>query len=547
MQAPSLKSYLELPIQVQHRWDAYPTVDRALMDLEIGNFLQAALLSDAVYTDDRVTGVITTRINAITGLPMEFKWQGQDEATGEDDDQGDEIVELKKRIVEKCEQQWERMLPSAALKELIRWDLLLNLGVGELLWTWDEDDEWMPVLKSWNPQFVYWRYDTRSYWLIHTAGQLELNPGGGRWVLLSSQGHNHGWLYGLIRALGKLWLDRVFTFRDWSRLEEKLGLGVLLADVPADASADDKKAFANAVADPPGETTLILPGTKNGKFDLRMMETTGSSNSSGVDAFKERIKQLDTSIAVCVLGQNLSTEISGSSGSRAAAKVHDNVRGDYLKADVQALSSVIKTQILTPWVKYNWAEDAKRLGVRWQELVPNVTWKVDPPEDKKETAAAIAAISLAIPGLVGTPADIRKLLDDHGIPVMDEAATSDQPPPAAVNERPREPEDPLRDSIEPKEMSDRRRAKARSKGAELGQRQADAMASHFAKLSSEELGRRRKELMEIIKTSSTYEEVRKRVKELYLDFGPGRYREIVEMALVKAELVGRISSHEDRA
>jgi hypothetical protein len=77
------------------------------------------------------------------------------------------------------------MLPSSALKEMFRWGLFVNAGVAELVWSWDDNDEFYPTLKTWNSQFLYWRWDTRSYWIIHEGGQTEVYPGDGRWVLFA--------------------------------------------------------------------------------------------------------------------------------------------------------------------------------------------------------------------------------------------------------------------------------------------------------------------------------------------------------------------------
>lgn len=541
---PSFREFIELPIQVQHVWDAYPVVDQALQDLETGLFNSAAQLTDALYTDDRIIGVLSTRINALFGLPIEFKYQGQDEteAKAAPDSAGDELVELKKRIRDLAEQNWERMFPAGVLKEVVRWGIMLNAGLGELVWRWGSDNLIYPTLKSWNPQFLYWRWDTRNYWLIHQDGQLPVGPGDGKWMLFAPTGHNHGWLYGLVRALAKLWLDRIFTFRDWSRFEEKLGLGILLAKTPADALKEDKNAFLNAVSNPASEAVVHLPQTKNGGFDLAMLQTQGSGNATGWEAFKERVHQLDTSIAVCVLGQNLSTEISGSTGSRAAAQVHENIRGDFLKADVEILQTVLKTQVYGPWVRFNWGDQAARLGVTWKDLVPDVTMRVEPPEDKKGEAEAINQIAQAIPGLQGTEADIRALLEQHGVPVLEQRSAPERPPPGAdVDERPRA-EEPILNRVELARAPHGVKA-----GARKGQLFVDDVADRAKALGVKALEPMRMKLLRICETAESYEEIRTRVKELYMSSGksPAELREIVARSIAVAELVGRLSAHED--
>lgn len=548
-----MTEFLELPIQVQHVWDAYPVVDDALEMLEQGQFLAAAMLTDAVYTDDRVIGVLSTRINALFALPMDFKYQGQEDGSGdeEDDADGDEqaaaVLELKKEIRDRAKKHWSRMFPAAALKEQARWGIMLNAGLGELVWSWSEDGtEFIPTLKTWNSQFLYWRWDTRSYWLIHEGGQVEVWPGDGRWVLFSPLGHNHGWLYGLIRALGKLWLDRLFAFRDWARASEKWSLGIMKGYEPADAPVTEKTKFEIGLRNMASESVILLPVTEKTKFDVEMVKT---DPATGWEAYKGRIEQLDTSIAVCVLGQNLTTEVKG--GSRAAAQVHENVRGDYLKADAEVLATMICTQVLAPWVAANWGDLASELGVDWHELVPEVSWKVDPPDDKEASANAINSIATAIPGLAGTEADIRALLERYDIPVQEARDNASAPPPGDdVNERPPGPAD-QEEPDEEDAPTDGVNAgikvpKGLKRGAKRGQIFADDLIEASTEHAAKALAEKREKLLTICRTASSYDDMRAKVKELYAGSTALEIRGVVEKSLLIAQLVGRLSSTEDR-
>lgn len=574
---PSMQRFTELPITVQHVWDSYPAVDNALAALEQGQFQDAATLADAIYTDDRVIGCLSTRINGLFGLPLEFKWPGQDEAHGsvkpsaapsgqevptqhvtkDEDKDPPEVQELKEKIVRLAERNWEKMLPGAAARDQMRWGIMLNAGIGELVWDWGHDNLLWPTMRTWNSQFIYWRWDTRSYWLIHQDGQTELTPGDGRWVLFSPTGHNHGWLYGLIRALGKLWLDRVFAFRDWSRASEKYSLGVIKAKVPISANKDDKGRFASAMTNLSNEPTIILPQGADGEssFDVEMMQTDSAVNWQ---SFKERVHQLDVSIAVCLLGQNLSTEVE-KGGSRAAAQVHDNVRGDFLKADDEIWSTMIRTQMLTPWVQYNWGDEIAAMGREVLEFVPVVKHKVDPPEDLQKKATAILQISQAVQGLAGTEADIHALLDEHGIPVTDERnAPSDVPPGGDVNER---PSDSPKDQYSPGgtrtapadvgadgdklSVTAGRRYSLMKPGQRKGRLLVDELVDGAKLAGAKALEARRAALLHIVQTSQDFAEMKARIKQLYWEAGPSELRGIVEKAVAASQLLGHVSASVD--
>lgn len=572
MGRPNFRRYVELPIAVRHAWEGYGVVDQALESLERGQFLEAALLTDAVYTDDRVIGCLSTRINALFGLPMEFKYPGQDkehssvkpsDAAGEGNaptehaEQGQdapEVLELKKRIVALVQANWERIVPGAAAREQMRWGIMLNAGLGELVWDWGSDGLVWPTMKTWNTQFLYWRWDTRSYWLIHQDGQTEVRPGDGRWVLFAPTGHNHGWLYGLIRALGKLWLDRVFAFRDWARATEKYSLGIIKGKVPSNASVEDKRRFENTMTNVPNESFVMLPqGEKKDDqaFDVEMMETDSAVNWQ---SFKERVHQLDVSIAVALLGQNLSTEIS-SGGSKAAAQVHDNVRGDFLKGDDEIWSTMIRTQVLTPLVRWNFGDIIEGWGMKVEDFVPLVSHKVDPPEDLEKKSKVILNIAQAIPSLAGTEADIHALLDDNDIPVIDSRETPDEPDPGGnVNERPPGPTNPAPtdDGVTHSPTTDplaERALRRRTIGSKPGQRKgrvfSDDLVDAARDAATKAVESRRKALLSICMNAGSYDEMREQIKRLFGEATPTELRSIVEKSMATAQLLGRLSARVD--
>lgn len=630
MPRPSLKQFLELPITVQHAYDAYPLVDSALADLEQGQFSSASMLTDAVYTDDRVAGIINTRLNAVDALDMDFKWQGQDEqeakekaeqeakvpqsvavpsiggkpvpagapppppppaptqkpaqaradrrdvyaaaldvqTNGDDDERAneDDIIALKQTILKCAEDHWEQMFPGSALKETRRWGLFVNAGVGELVWSVDPNDgNFYPTLKTWNSQFLYWRWDTRSYWLIHQGGQTEVFPGDGRWVLFAPTGHNHGWLYGLIRALAPLWIDRRFAWKDWARASEKWSVGIVKAKIPAGASPESVARFEGATTNMPSEGTVYLPQLDDGKggFDL---ETLKSDGMTGWENFSKRIETIDTSMAVCVLGQNLTTEIKGQ-GSRAAAQVHENIRADVLKADCEIEDNMVESQILGPWVRYNWSDEASRLGVDWRELVPEIRHVVDPPANKVEDSTALYTVAQAAQLFSQMPdVDVRAVLDQQGVPLREKELIEQQmlPVDPSVNERPRAPGGNEGDTLtpnargadapgvtQPLEVASRTVhlalpiPKGLKKNARKGQVIADQIADEGKQRGKAKVADRKAQLLHICKTVDSYDDMRRQVKELYHDATPIQLRDIIERALITAELVGRMATHGD--
>lgn len=557
-----LNKYLELPISIQNVWDQYTQVGNAIDELTIGGvYLNAALLTQALFSDDRIGACLDTRCNGLFGRPMEFKYVGQDDGT---DDEPAEVVSLKEHIRDTIETHWETILPGAAARENFRWGTVLNMGVGELVWRWipceeevDPDGLQIATLKVWNSQFVYWRWDTRSFWINHTGGTTELVPGDGHWVLYMPFGHNHGWLYGLINSLCWLYLDRIHNQRNWARMGEKFSLGVIKGEVPADADLADKVRFQQAISNMSGETSIQLPYTKTGqKFGLEMLQT---DSATGWETYLNRKRSIDTDIAVRLLGQNLTTEVSsgagggGSGGSRAASKTHDDIRQDILKADEEIWASTIKTQVLTPIVARNWGHIIQAMGLNIQDFVPNVRHIIEPAEDKQQDTAAIQALAQALPVLSAAGADIEALLEKFDIPLLEGKKRRALPPPGGdINERPGtagwglDPDASMIEYAAP-ETPAKFLSRGHLKGHSLkGQLAIDELTEGLRDGLKKQLAPTVGKLKEILATSSSYAERRKRIVDLYRTWDPTDVREILERSMIAAQMIGRLSSRRER-
>jgi hypothetical protein len=160
------KPILDAPVwNLTHAWDV-GSVRAALSSLEGGNFQAAAALCDAMDLDDRISGVLDTRVRALLGLDQE--WGDPDEESASED-----------TTVQAFRDAFPQIFPKAQLAELLRWGIRIGVGLGELVW-FDRDGKYTPTprLKVWHPQFLTWRWDTRSFWVTTaTAGNVEVTPG----------------------------------------------------------------------------------------------------------------------------------------------------------------------------------------------------------------------------------------------------------------------------------------------------------------------------------------------------------------------------------
>ena len=521
----------DLPVNVVPNWDNVDLVRRALVDLEWGRFLYASQLADAMGRDDRIQGVLDTRINGIKSLPFEFK------------PAEDGKSRLQRKIAEAATTVWPKMCDQASLGRIFESGLMMGIGVGEKVWE-RTSDAWIPTVKFWHPQFLYWRWDTRSFWLITQDGQIEVpENGGGRFVVYCPYGYYLGWMKGRIRSLPLPWLIRSFARRDWARQSEVMGQTIKKLTVPYGASKADKDRFASSVRRLGSEAALECPELDNGKkFDIALIE----ADSNTWEGFEKLLGHAETAISIAILGQNLTTEVKG--GSRAAAQVHDAVRLDYAKADVNSLSTCLRKYLFQDWALFNFA------GATVDDA-PYPWWHVEPPEDVGQKAIAVKNASDSLERLLGAgvPVDIETYCEEFGIPLLPE---DQRPIPAgqqtvdAEHTVDDEEEEGDEDDDEPNKQTatatlskSKRRGRA---GVPAAHRAAQAYADQLAQKSidraSASMHQKLTLVMQAVNASHSPQELRKKLIALSEHLGATKdsdIAELMEKAQIMAELAGR--------
>lgn len=359
-----------------------------------GQFLQSAQLAETVQRDDRVSTALNTRCKGLLGLPREIS--------------PSPVGDRRKAKVAARDlaRLWAEGDITESLVQALRWCVLMGFALVELVWTGDEE-HWSFSLKVWHPQFVWFNWFSRRF-LVNTAeGPVEVTPGDGKWFLLAPEGDYRCWIQGAIRSIAIPWLGRQYAFRDWMRFNEVYGLPIRKAVVPAQTPENDKDNFFLDIANAGSSMVVSCPqGTDGQGYDLSLVEAT----ATGWETFRNSTEDADRRITLALLGQNLTTEVSG--GSFAAAKVHGQVRQDYLEADERGLTAGFRRQVLRAWAQFNYGDP---------DLAPVVRFDVEPPEDEKSRADMLVSLSTALLNLKNTTPDLdeRKLLERFNVPLIE--------------------------------------------------------------------------------------------------------------------------------
>jgi phage gp29-like protein len=398
MTRPSTVAYGELILPVFTQWEKVGSITGILSNLEQGVFYDASLLVDQMMRDDRIKATFSTRLTSVLGQPMHM----EPSAIGEK-----RADKRAQRCAEDAHDLWEKMVPRAELMSLMKWALLLGVGIARKEWT-RSDGEWLPTIKVWHPGALRFDLMTDRY-MLRTQGQGEIpierdDP---NWLLVTPFGHKYARSEGLLRSLAMLYLCRQWAFRDRARNSEVHGQPIRQIIVPAESDADDKRTANRIIASLGSETTAVTPqGTEGNLFDLKLIEA--QSNASEV--FGPLIQHLDECIAILILGQADSTQQKGGLGAKENAG--DTVRRDVMRFDAACIADLARDGVLADWAEYNYGS---------RDLAPTPMIEVDPPKDGQLKALELKTAGEAIGLLEKHGLDVRAFLEEMGVPLLTEA------------------------------------------------------------------------------------------------------------------------------
>lgn len=419
------QSFSDIPISTIAGVDTVAGIQSILWTHDRGYFTTSAQLWDAMKRDDRIKGTSSTRVGALVAAPLEIKpANGKAKAA--------RVAKLLAGDGEDDHGLWERICPPDVIKSLTSWGFGLGFALAEIIWQCSVG-EWLPRLRVWHPQFVYFDWSEMRFMVVAREGVIPLpridqDPhGDGKWVVWTPYGYQYGWLDGLVRALADKYMMRGWDYRDWARSNERQGMATFGAMVPADAEKAVKDKFVDDIGNLGSDAALELPQMPDGEpsFDLKMIEST----TKNWETFKEFKGALDVDIAVLMLGQNLTTEGGTDGGSRALGQVQNQVRLDKAIEDA-GIATCIRQQVLTWWARYNFGDE---------DLAPRPAYQVAPPEDELQENTALKMLGDAIGSLktAQAPIDVRSILDRAGVPLISEEEEAAQKAVAAEEEQAR--------------------------------------------------------------------------------------------------------------
>jgi len=379
-------------VSLAERWSSYPSAGltpsrlaEIFREADQGNvYRQMELFEEMEEKDAHLTAILQTRKMAVLGKDYEVLPYG---ATPEDERIGAQVGEMVYAI------------PS--LEEALL-DMLDAIGKGfalsEIIWEVTGGQARVSELR-WIPQKkTIFGEDRQPRLLTSEAGWQGVAPP--LWkVIYHRYKARSGYptRSGVLRVVGWMYLLKNFAMKDWAAFNEVFGMPLRLGKYDTTASPADRDALVQAIRNLGSDAAGVISKAT----EIEFVEAT--SRSGGVNPYQLMAEFCNREMSKAVLGQTLTTDTAGTTGTYAAARVHDQVRRDLVEADAQALATTLREQLLRPLVGFNFG---------WDKPVPWFRFRFEEEEDLKTLSAVYRNLAA-----LGLPLDMEHVAERFGIPM----------------------------------------------------------------------------------------------------------------------------------
>lgn len=353
-----------------------------------GNLRLAADLCEEMLADDRIKGVLETRVEGLLGLPLTFE----------------EGVGRRKRSAKRqleAEEDWDASCPEDQLAAVMKSGILLGAGLFQNAWRWRDNGRVIGQIQHYRERFLRYDENDRTWKvLVDPGSEIVITPGDGQWGLYTPGGPSKPWLHGAWRGLSRWWLVKQLARSDWARHSEVHGSPARVAERTDTKTLDtmgveNRRQLAADLASLGRDSGIVLPPG----YKLSLIEAVART----WEMFQAQVNMANMAITIILAGQNLTTEVSG--GSLAAAQVHKEVRGDKIRMDDQTIATTVHDQNLVHWAGFNFGEPG---------LAPWPRRQVAPPMNVAEQGDAMGKLADGITKMNTALGNVR---DDDGDPV----------------------------------------------------------------------------------------------------------------------------------
>jgi len=180
---------------------------------------------------------------------------------------------------------------------------------------------------------------------------------------------------GLLRVTAMAFLGKHYTLKDWLVFSEVFGMPVRIARYEPQATPTEKRELLEMLKNLGADAVGIFSKA----VDLEIKE---SIKPAGSTPYESLCDFFNREISKAWLGQTLTVDTSGSTGTFSAATIHDRVRQDIRDDDVRKEGRTIRRDLLRPLVQLRFGPAAP---------VPFFRRSLEVPRDVEALARVLAA------------------------------------------------------------------------------------------------------------------------------------------------------------
>jgi len=403
-------------VSLAERWSSYPSAGltphrlaEIFREADQGNvYRQMELFEEMEEKDAHLTAILQTRKMAVLGKDYEVLPYAR---TPEDEGIAARVGEMVYGI--------------ANLEEALL-DLLDAIGKGfalsEIIWEVADGQARVAELR-WIPQKkVTFGDDLKPRLLTAEACWQGVTPP--LWKVIYHRykaRSGHATRSGVLRVVGWMYLLKNFAMKDWAAFNEVFGMPLRLGKYDTTASPADREALVTAIRNLGSDAAGVISKAT----EIEFVEAT--SRAGAANPYQLMAEFCNREMSKAVLGQTLTTDTTGSTGTYAAASVHAQVRRDLVEADTWALATTLREQLLRPLVGFNFG---------WDKPVPWFRFRFEEEED-------LETLSMVYRNLVamGVPLDMEHVAERFGLPLPaaggPSPALSSKPPERGKGRKPK--------------------------------------------------------------------------------------------------------------
>lgn len=190
----------------------------------------------------------------------------------------------------------------------------------------------------------------------------------------------------ITRAQAPIWVAKKFAMQDWVTFCEIFGMPVRVARYQKGATKGEKTEALTALAAMGSKAYMLL----SHKFDYEMKEVQRSS-----DPYQAFMEWAERSQAIGYLGQNLTTDTTGSGGlgGAGAASVHQDTKRLLTEEDAESENATLREQLFSPMLRFRFPDQHELMPVPMFRRI----WRDATTNDIKAQTIRTATQDLGLP------------------------------------------------------------------------------------------------------------------------------------------------------